>query len=33
MNNQKSEYLGISSRDAFGKQLIALAKENAKSWH
>ena len=24
----KSEYLGISSRDAFGKQLIALAKEN-----
>lgn len=28
MNNQKSEFLGISSRDAFGKQLIALAKEN-----
>jgi len=25
-----SEYLGISSRDAFGKQLIALAKENPK---
>ena len=24
----KSEYLGISSRDAFGKQLISLAKEN-----
>jgi transketolase len=26
----KSEYVGISSRDAFGKQLIALAKENPK---
>lgn len=24
----KSEYLGISSRDAFGKQLIGLAREN-----
>jgi transketolase len=28
MNTQKSEYLGISSRDAFGKQLIVLARQN-----
>jgi transketolase len=30
MTNQKSEYIGISSRDAFGKQLIALARENPR---
>ena len=30
METKKSEYVGISSRDAFGKQLIVLAKENAE---
>jgi len=30
MNNEKPEYLGISSRDAFGKQLTKLARENSK---
>jgi transketolase len=30
MTNQKSEYVGISSRDAFGKQLISLARENPR---